>query len=69
MVINIIWAVIITLPNYMEVNIMGHCGCGCHSMRCFPTKEEKLEMLEEYKETLEKEAKGVDEMIKKLKKE
>ena len=47
---------------------MGYCGCGCHSVRCFPTKEEKIGMMEEYKETLENEVKGIDEAIKELKK-
>ncbi len=43
------------------------CGCGTTS-RSFLTKEEKLEMLQEYKEALEKEAKGVEERIKELEK-
>ncbi len=34
----------------------------------FLTKEEKIEMLKEYKESLEKEAKGVQERIKELEK-
>lgn len=41
---------------------------GCHGGRCFPTREEKIEMLEEYKKILEKEAKGVEETIEILKK-
>ena len=41
------------------------CGCGSRS---FFTKEEKVEMLKEYKENLEKEAKGVAERIKQLQK-
>jgi len=36
--------------------------------RCFPTKEEKIEHLEEYKKWLEMEAKGVQERIESLKK-
>ncbi|MBI2543466.1 MAG: DUF5320 domain-containing protein [Candidatus Aenigmarchaeota archaeon] len=40
--------------------------CGCGSFRGFLTKEEKIEMLKEYKEDLEKEAKGVGERIKEL---
>jgi len=36
--------------------------------RSFFTREEKIEMLEEYKESLEKEAKGVAERIKELEK-
>ncbi len=38
-------------------------------MRGFLTNEEKLEILKEYKESLEKEAKGVSERIKQLEKE
>ncbi len=34
--------------------------------RTFLTKDEKLEMLTEYKEQLEKETKGVSERIKEL---
>ena len=48
----------------------GHCGphgCSC-SPRGFLTKEEKIEMLKEYKEHLDKEAKGVAERIKELQK-
>lgn len=37
-------------------------------MRRFLTKEEKIEMLKEYKESLESEAKGVAERIKDLEK-
>ncbi len=45
------------------------CGCGGgRGMRGFLTKEERIEILSEYKEQLEKEAKGVDERIKELKK-
>ena len=51
------------------------CGCeseyGCgsgHGMRSFLTKEEKIELLKEYKDKLEKEAKGVEERITELKK-
>ncbi|MGA1820939.1 MAG: hypothetical protein ACMUIG_00270 [Thermoplasmatota archaeon] len=52
---------------------------GCHgghgmghgpSMECrhFPTKEEKIELLEKYGEWLEKESRGVQEAIEELKK-
>jgi len=37
-------------------------------MRHFPTKEEKIQHLEEYKKWLEKEAKGVEETIEDIKK-
>jgi len=43
---------------------MGHECCGT---RQFLTKEEKVEMLKEYKESLENEAKGVGEKIAELK--
>lgn len=47
------------------------CGCNNYSMswngaRNFLTKEEKIEILKEYKEKLEKEAKGVGERIKEI---
>ena len=44
------------------------CGCGTGSMRSFLTNEEKIEMLKEYKDSLEQEAKGVAERIKDLEK-
>lgn len=44
----------------------GSCGCGSRS---FFTKEEKVEMLKNYKESLEKEAKGVAERIRQLQKD
>lgn len=44
------------------------CNCGSGGMRGFFTKEERIEMLKEYKEALEKEAKGVAERIKDLEK-
>ena len=47
-------------------------GCNCtgyeYNGRSFLTREEKAEMLKEYKEYLEKEAKGVEEKIKELSK-
>ncbi len=42
--------------------------CGEIGMRGFLTRDEKVEMLNEYKESLEKEAKGVAERIKELEK-
>lgn len=43
--------------------------CGPSSgMRGFFTKEERLEMLKEYKESLENETKGVEERIGELEK-
>ncbi|MDE1846209.1 MAG: DUF5320 domain-containing protein [Candidatus Micrarchaeota archaeon] len=47
---------------------MENCGCGVNGMRSFLTKEEKLEILKEYKKNLESEAKGVAERIKELEK-
>ena len=41
---------------------------GCCGARSFYTKDEKLDMLKEYKESLENEAKGVGERIKELEK-
>ncbi len=43
------------------IDMNGYC-----MSRSFLTKEEKLEMLKEYKQNLEKEAKGVGERIKDL---
>lgn len=45
------------------------CGCGCCGPMAFRTKEEKLEMLKGYRECLEKEIRGIDEVIAELKKE
>jgi hypothetical protein len=41
------------------------CGGSC-GPRNFLTKDEKVEMLKEYKEQLDKESKGVAERIKEL---
>ena len=49
-----------------------HYGCNCgssyDSSRRYLTKEEKVEMLKEYKESLEKEVQGIKERIKELEK-
>ena len=42
--------------------------CGCYGTRGFLTKEEKIEMLKEYHESLKQEAKGVEERIRELQK-
>ena len=42
--------------------------CGKNSRRSFLTKEEKVEMLKEYRKTLEKEVKGISERIEELQK-
>ena len=49
----------------------GCCGgtYGSSACRSFLTKEEKAEILEEYRQSLEKEAKGVEERIKELKRQ
>lgn len=44
------------------------CMCECSEARSFFTKEEKIKMLKDYKETLEKEAKGVSERIREMEK-
>jgi hypothetical protein len=46
----------------------GCCGgsAGRYGGRSFLTKEERLTMLKEYKDDLEKEVKGVEERIKEL---
>lgn len=49
---------------------MNNCNamaCCSENSRSFLTKEEKIEMLEDYKENLELEAKGVSERIAQLK--
>jgi len=43
-------------------------GCGTGGIRSFLTKDEKIEILKEYKKNLESEAKGVAERIKDLEK-
>jgi peptidoglycan hydrolase CwlO-like protein len=44
------------------MEIYMHCG------RKFPTKEEKIEKLQEYKKWLENEIKGIEETIEEIKK-
>jgi hypothetical protein len=45
----------------------GMCGCGCGERR-FPCRKEKIEMLEEYRESLKNELQGVEEALNELKK-
>ena len=53
----------------MNGNQMHIMHCGCHGDgRHFLTKEERIKKLEEYKEWLENEKKGVEETIEELKK-
>lgn len=42
--------------------------CGYDGSRSFLTSDEKLEMLKEYRQNLEKEVKGVSERIRELEK-
>jgi hypothetical protein len=49
----------------------GSCGCGgsgidIRKVRSFLTREEKVSLLKEYKDDLEKEVQGVSERIKEL---
>lgn len=44
----------------------GCCGAGSRSARSFLTKEERVALLKEYKNDLEKETRGVTERIKEL---
>ena len=46
---------------------MGDC-CGTGNFRNFLTSEEKIEMMQEYKDELEKEVQGISERIKHLEK-
>lgn len=46
----------------------GMYGCGCGERR-FLSRKEKLEMLEEYKESLKNELEGVEEALKELQRE
>jgi len=45
------------------------CGVSVQRARTFITKDERIGMLNEYKDYLEKEAQGVSERIKDLEKE
>lgn len=44
----------------------GCCGTGFQKPRSFLTKEERIALLKEYKDELEKESQGVVERIKEL---
>ena len=46
----------------------GMCGCGCGERR-FLSRKEKIEMLEEYRESLKNELEGVEEALKELQRE
>ncbi len=54
-------------------NNKGHCGpdkgCGCfHKARHFFTEEERIQMLENYREQLEKELRGLDQKLQEMQK-
>ena len=44
----------------------GCCGVGVDKMRSFLTRDEKISLLKEYKENLQKEIEGITEKIKDL---
>ena len=46
----------------------GRCGCGCGDRR-FLSKKERMDILEEYRESLKKELEGVEEELRKIKEE
>ncbi len=46
----------------------GMCPCGCGGRR-FLSRKERIEMLEEYLESLKSEMEGVEEELKELKRE
>lgn len=47
----------------------GCCGVSVQSARNFLTKEERIALLKEYKDDLDKESQGVSERIKQLEEE
>jgi len=55
---------------YKGGDLMGYscCGTTAQTTRSFLTKEERISLLKEYKEDLEKESQGVGERIKDLEK-
>jgi hypothetical protein len=48
--------------------VHGMCGCNCGGRR-FLSRKEKVEMLEEYRESLKNELEGVEEELKELQRE
>jgi len=44
----------------------GCCGVGVDRMRSFLTRDEKISLLKEYKENVQKEIQGITEKIKDL---
>jgi hypothetical protein len=54
---------------YKEVDVDMGCGCyggGSQRARSFLTKEERIALLKEYQDELDKEKQGVSEQIKAL---
>ena len=60
------WASRVYVPTGLYGAWNVHCGCGG---RRFLSKKERIEMLEEYLESLKSEMEGVEEELKELKKE
>lgn len=64
------------MSNILDKEVKKDMGCGCsygdgsrfgnQNVRSFLTREEKIELLKEYKNDLEKEVQGVSERIKEL---
>ena len=64
--VNIVYT-ILPFRGWLEMN--GCCeGPSCSGGRSFLTREEKIEMLKDYKEELEKEVQGISERIKEFEK-
>ena len=61
------------MMSYIGTLVNKMCGCGmcgdAAGFRNFLTREEKIEVLKEYKGSLEKEVKGIGERIKDLQKD
>ena len=57
------------IPNFTEVeNMYCESNCGSTERRSFLTREERVELLKDYRETLQQEMKGVSEKIEELEK-
>lgn len=48
---------------------MAHGKCSCGGERRFLSRKEKIEMLEDYRESLKSQLEGVEEALKELEKE
>jgi len=60
----------VSYVRYKGGDLMGYscCGTSAQTTRSFLTKEERISLLKEYKEDLDKESQGVTEKIKDLEK-